>query len=177
VLHNVCVWSALVSCHVVDVVVVRAERKGPDCLLPLVAASFALARSAVSFALDSSMLKELFVVSVSRQWNSKAGVVCVVVLTYTVRYWMGRVILGSTSRRERTLWMLIDPLDRVRPRPGRADGRAGSSSSFQRRPWRLLSSGSSMVVDGWWQRRLVYSWDQELRERFTKAKRTPRYWE
>lgn len=37
--------------------------------------------------------------------------------TYTVRYWMGRATEGSTSRRDRTLRMDMELLERVRRKP------------------------------------------------------------
>lgn len=70
--------------------------------------------------------------------------------TYTVRYWMGRAIPGSTSRRVRTLRMDKEPFERVRRRPPGRVGRAASSSPHRTRSaagcLRSISEASSMAA-------------------------------
>lgn len=98
---------------------------------PTVVASFAFVRGASSLALVCSIPKDLWeeknCQSLARLAQSKVALV--VIMTYTVRYWIGRATAGSTSRRERTLRMDIEPFECVRRRAG------GPRERERRTPW------------------------------------------
>jgi hypothetical protein len=65
-------------------------------------------------------------------------------MTYTVRYWMGNAIAGSTSRRDRTLCMDMDPLECVR-RKSREGPPASPSSQRMRSVALCFKSGSYIM--------------------------------